>query len=88
MVSLLRRRSIRSLIASIIHGEGTSRLAKKYGASVRRVTTILFLGLGTMSTGVLNLHHVVFASPSKSRIRVLQALRTEKDQDEGQGEVV
>ena len=37
---------------------------------------IIFGSYGTMSTGVniRNLHHVIFASPSKSRIRVLQSI--------------
>ena len=37
---------------------------------------IIFGSYGTMSTGIniKNLHHVVFASPSKSRIRVLQSI--------------
>jgi len=37
---------------------------------------IIFGSYGTMSTGVniKNLHHVIFASPSKSRIRVLQSI--------------
>ena len=37
---------------------------------------IIFGSYGTMSTGVniKNLHHVVFAAPSKSRIRVLQSI--------------
>ena len=37
---------------------------------------IIFGSYGTLSTGVniKNLHHVVFASPSKSRIRVLQSV--------------
>jgi len=37
---------------------------------------IIFGSYGTMSTGIniKNLHHVVFASPSKSRIRVLQSV--------------
>ena len=37
---------------------------------------IIFGSYGTMSTGVniKSLHHVVFASPSKSRIRVLQSI--------------
>jgi superfamily II DNA or RNA helicase len=48
---------------------------------------IILGSYGTMSTGVniKNLHHVVFASPSKSRIRVLQSigrgLRKAKDKD-------
>ena len=39
-------------------------------------TNIIFGSYGTMSTGVniKNLHHVIFASPSKSRIRVLQSI--------------
>ena len=37
---------------------------------------IIFGSYGTMSTGIniKSLHHVVFASPSKSRIRVLQSI--------------
>ena len=48
---------------------------------------IIFGSYGTMSTGVniKNLHHVIFASPSKSRIRVLQSigrgLRKAKNKD-------
>ena len=59
---------------------------------VRRIAetsdnNIIFGSYGTMSTGVniKNLHHVVFASPSKSRIRVLQSigrgLRKAKNKD-------
>ena len=37
---------------------------------------IIFGSYGTMSTGVniKNLHHIVFASPSKSKVRVLQSI--------------
>jgi superfamily II DNA or RNA helicase len=49
--------------------------------NVRRIAessndNIILGSYGTMSTGVniKNLHHVVFASPSKSRIRVLQSI--------------
>ena len=48
---------------------------------------IILGSYGTMSTGVniKNLHHVIFASPSKSRIRVLQSigrgLRKSKNKD-------
>ena len=59
---------------------------------VRRIAetsddNIIFGSYGTMSTGVniKNLHHVIFASPSKSRIRVLQSigrgLRKAKNKD-------
>ena len=39
-------------------------------------SNIIFGSYGTMSTGIniKNLHHVIFASPSKSRIRVLQSI--------------
>jgi superfamily II DNA or RNA helicase len=39
-------------------------------------SNIILGSYGTMSTGVniKNLHHVIFASPSKSRIRVLQSI--------------
>ena len=48
-----------------------------YARLLRQMTIILLLvAYGTMSTGVniKNLHHVVFASPSKSRVRVLQSI--------------
>ena len=59
---------------------------------VRRIAetsddNIILGSYGTMSTGVniKNLHHVIFASPSKSRIRVLQSigrgLRKAKNKD-------
>ena len=53
----------------------------KVREEVRRISetsdsNIIFGSYGTMSTGVniKNLHHVIFASPSKSRIRVLQSI--------------
>ena len=61
----------------IIHGD--VNVVKR--EEVRRIAEVsndnIILGsYGTMSTGVniKNLHHVVFASPSKSRIRVLQSI--------------
>ena len=61
----------------LIHG-GVDVVARE---EVRRIAEVsnnnIILGsYGTMSTGVniKNLHHVVFASPSKSRIRVLQSI--------------
>ncbi len=61
----------------LIHG-GVDVMTRE---NVRRVAeessdNIILGSYGTMSTGVniKNLHHVVFASPSKSRIRVLQSI--------------
>jgi superfamily II DNA or RNA helicase len=61
----------------IIHGD----VAVGVREEVRSIAetshnNIIFGSYGTMSTGVniKNLHHVVFASPSKSRIRVLQSI--------------
>ena len=61
----------------IIHGgtdvhqrEGVRQIAETSD------NNIIIGSYGTMSTGVniKNLHHVVFASPSKSRVRVLQSI--------------
>ena len=61
----------------IIHGD----IAVGVREEVRSIAeasnnNIIFGSYGTMSTGVniKNLHHVIFASPSKSRIRVLQSI--------------
>jgi superfamily II DNA or RNA helicase len=61
----------------LIHGE----VDVKKREEVRRICeesndNIILGSYGTMSTGVniKNLHHVIFASPSKSRIRVLQSI--------------
>ena len=61
-----------------------------FSEALRAISTseplaIIVASYGTFSTGIniRNLHNVVFASPSKSRIRVLQSigrgLRTSKD---------
>ena len=73
----------------IIHG-GTDVHQRERVREVAETSdnNIIFGSYGTMSTGVniKNLHHVVFASPSKSRIRVLQSigrgLRKGKGKDE------
>jgi len=61
----------------IIHGDVhvSEREAVRHIAETSD-NNIIFGSYGTMSTGVniKNLHHVVFASPSKSRIRVLQSI--------------
>jgi superfamily II DNA or RNA helicase len=61
----------------IIYGDTEVKVRE----DVRRIAeessnNIIFGSYGTMSTGVniKNLHHVIFASPSKSRIRVLQSI--------------
>ena len=73
----------------IIHG-GTDVHQRERVREVAETSdnNIILGSYGTMSTGVniKNLHHVVFASPSKSRIRVLQSigrgLRKGKGKDE------
>jgi len=61
----------------LIYGDTDVKIREE----VRRISevsdaNIIFGSYGTMSTGVniKNLHHVIFASPSKSRIRVLQSI--------------
>ena len=61
----------------IIHGDvGVDAREKVREVCEKSDNNIIFGSYGTMSTGVniRNLHHVVFASPSKSRIRVLQSI--------------
>ena len=73
----------------IVHG-GTDVHQRERVREVAEASdnNIIFGSYGTMSTGVniKNLHHVVFASPSKSRVRVLQSigrgLRKGKGKDE------
>ena len=73
----------------IIHG-GTDVHQRERVREIAETSSdnIIFGSYGTMSTGVniKNLHHVIFASPSKSRIRVLQSigrgLRKGKGKDE------
>lgn len=72
----------------IIHGGVDTEVREEIRAIVESNDNCIILGsYGTMSTGVniKNLHNVVFASPSKSRIRVLQsigrALRKAKNKD-------
>jgi len=55
------------------------------------IDNIIFGSYGTMSTGVniKNLHHVIFASPSKSRIRVLQSIgRGLRKTNDGRGTII
>ena len=72
----------------LIYGDVNVKIREE----VRRIAetsddNIILGSYGTMSTGVniKNLHHVIFASPSKSRIRVLQSigrgLRKAKNKD-------
>ena len=61
----------------LIHGEVDVKTREEVREICERSDDNIILGsYGTMSTGVniRNLHHVVFASPSKSRIRVLQSI--------------
>jgi superfamily II DNA or RNA helicase len=72
----------------IIHGDiGVDAREEVRSIAESSNDNIILGSYGTMSTGVnvKNLHHVVFASPSKSRIRVLQTigrgLRKGKDKE-------
>ena len=61
----------------MIHGDVKVDVREEVRSIAEKSNENIILGsYGTMSTGVniRNLHHVVFASPSKSRIRVLQSI--------------
>lgn len=61
----------------LIHGGVDVNVREEVRSIAESSDTNIILGsYGTMSTGVniKNLHHVIFASPSKSRIRVLQSI--------------
>jgi|TARA_R110001592_G_scaffold47214_1_gene149816 superfamily II DNA or RNA helicase len=61
----------------LIYGDTKVDVREDVRSIAEKSNDNLILGsYGTMSTGVniKNLHHVVFASPSKSRIRVLQSI--------------
>jgi len=61
----------------LIHGGIDVKVREEVRSLAEKSDDNIILGsYGTMSTGVniKNLHHVVFASPSKSRIRVLQSI--------------
>ena len=61
----------------IIHGDVDVKVREDVRSIAEKSdNNIIFGSYGTMSTGIniRNLHHVIFASPSKSRIRVLQSI--------------
>ena len=61
----------------LIYGDTKVDVREEVRSIAEKSNDNIILGsYGTMSTGVniKNLHHVVFASPSKSRIRVLQSI--------------
>tara|TARA_B100000427_G_C15166635_1_gene445454 strand:- start:235 stop:618 length:384 start_codon:yes stop_codon:yes gene_type:complete len=60
-----------------IHGGTDTETREKIRAITEKETNaIIVASYGTFSTGIniRNLHNVVFSSPSKSRIRVLQSI--------------
>ena len=60
-----------------IHGGTDTETREKIRAITEKETNaIIVASYGTFSTGIniRNLHNIVFASPSKSRIRVLQSI--------------
>ena len=72
-----KMQSITDRPTHIIHG-GTDVHQRERVREIAETSdnNIIIGSYGTMSTGVniKNLHHVVFASPSKSRVRVLQSI--------------
>ena len=61
----------------LIYGDVNVKIREEVRQIAETSDNNIILGsYGTMSTGVniKNLHHVIFASPSKSRIRVLQSI--------------
>ena len=61
----------------LIYGDTDVKVREEVRSISETSSSNIILGsYGTMSTGVniKNLHHVIFASPSKSRIRVLQSI--------------
>jgi superfamily II DNA or RNA helicase len=61
----------------LIYGDTDVKVREEVRSISEKTSDNIILGsYGTMSTGVniKNLHHVIFASPSKSRIRVLQSI--------------
>ena len=61
----------------LIYGDTDVKVREEVRAISEKTSNNIILGsYGTMSTGVniRNLHHIIFASPSKSRIRVLQSI--------------
>jgi superfamily II DNA or RNA helicase len=72
-----RMSSITERPTHLIHG-GTDVHQRERVREIAETSdnNIIFGSYGTMSTGVniKNLHHVIFASPSKSRVRVLQSI--------------
>ena len=61
----------------LIYGDTHVKVREEVRSISEKSSDNIILGsYGTMSTGVniKNLHHVIFASPSKSRIRVLQSI--------------
>jgi len=61
----------------MIHGNVDVNVREEVRTIAESSNSNIILGsYGTMSTGVniKNLHHVIFASPSKSRVRVLQSI--------------
>ena len=73
----------------MIHGNIDINVREEVRTIAEKSDNNIILGsYGTMSTGVniKRLHHVIFASPSKSRVRVLQSigrgLRKGKGKDE------
>lgn len=61
----------------LIYGDTDVKVREEVRSISETSSNNIILGsYGTMSTGVniKNLHHVIFASPSKSRIRVLQSI--------------
>ena len=86
LYEMMKERTNRSV--HLIYGDVNVKTREEVRSIAEASDDNIILGsYGTMSTGVniKNLHHVIFASPSKSRIRVLQSigrgLRKAKDKE-------
>lgn len=86
LYEMMKERTDRSV--HLIYGDVDVKTREEVRSIAEASSDNIILGsYGTMSTGVniKNLHHVIFASPSKSRIRVLQSigrgLRKAKDKE-------
>lgn len=75
MSEMMRNLTIRPV--HLIYGDTDVKEREQVRALAEKNDDLIIFGsYGTMSTGVniKNLHHVIFASPSKSRVRVLQSI--------------
>ena len=85
---IMKLKTLDRKVFFVYGGTELQKLEKKIRAiTENEKDAIIIASYGTFSTGIniSNIHNIVFASPSKSRIRVLQSigrgLRQSKDKD-------